>query len=470
MKKHPQSSCNSAVRQASLLFSALIIALCFNPVEAQKKRGTGTATGAIDEKTFKALSKAQELAETSEYDAAIQVLDKINNSGRLNGYAKSQMWNLYAYIYASQERYQDAIHAYKQILAEADAPDGLKLSAKYTLAQLHFQLEDYPSVISLMEEWLQQIPKPTATAHIILAQCYYQSELYAPALKNLNQAIEIEEAEKKPPRENWLQMKAAIYFAQKDNKNLLKTYKELLRHFPSTAYLRQLAELHGELGQARKRLTTYDAIYLDGRLTKESELLNLAYMYLGQELSYQAGKVIETGIQQGRIEGTPKNTELLANAWAQANEYQKAIPALKKAASLSDKGILYARLAGVYFDAGNFEAAAEAAKKADGKGGLKNKNNNRMLMGIALFNIKRFEDALQAFRQAKSSGDSDARKWEKHTLSELKRLQDFEKTKLKLVESTKETLAADKNKAETIGANSPPETETTEKPNSAKGR
>ena len=423
--------------------------------EARKKDDDTKATGAIDAATFDILTKAQELTEGGKFNEAIQTLDKLKGNTKMNSYAKSQMWNFYAYIYANQENYKSAISSYKKLLAEPDAPAGLKQTAKYTIAQLYFQLEDYKAVISFMEEWLKEIGKPTPTAHIMLAQAYYQEKKFDPALKNLNRAITLEQQEGRPIKENWLRTKAAIYFEKKDVKNTLKTYEQLLARFPKISYLRQIAGLNGEIGNDRKRLTTYDALYLNGNLANESEILNLGYMYIGQEIPYKAGKIFETGMNKGTIKATPKNTETLANAWAQANEHKKAIPALEKAAALSDKGILWARLAGVHFDAGDFKAAAAAAKKAAAKGGLRNKAGNQMLMGMALFNVKNFEGALQAFRQAKKSkrSFSDARKWETYTLRELEVLRALEESKFKLAEKTEEALEADENNVEAIGGN-----------------
>ncbi len=452
MKTYLNSNWKNWFRSLITVLFFIVLVQLSTDANARKKDKT-RATGAIDAKTFEILTAAQALTENDQYDEALQTLDTIKNSDKLNSYARSQMWNFYAFIYASQDEFKSAIYAYKKVVAEPDAPEGLKLTAKYTMAQLYFQLEDYQSVISFMEEWLREIPKPTATAHIMLAQAYYQSEMFDPALKNLNQAIGIEAAEGKIVKENWLRMKVAIYFEKKDTKNTLKTYEELLRHYPSITYLRQIAGLHGELGNDVKRLTTYDAIYLHGELQKESEILNLAYMYLGQEIPYKTGKIVEAGMQKRHIKESAKNVETLANAWAQANEHKKAIPALEKAAKLSDKGILYARLAGVHFDAGDFDKAAISAKQADQKGGLKRKDNNQMLMGMAFFNVKKFEAALQAFRQAKQSKKSfsDARKWEQYTLGEMERLRMLEESKFKLAEKTKETLAADENNAEIIG-------------------
>ena len=452
MKTYLNSNCSNCFRHfVTVMFLIVAVQLSTN-ANARSKDKT-KATGAIDAKTFEILTKAQELTENNQYDEAVRTLDTIKNSDKLNSYAKSQMWNFYAFIYASQDKYRSAIDAYKHILKEPDAPDGLKLTAKYTMAQLYFQIEDYQSVISFMEEWLREIPKPTATAHIMLAHAHYQIKSFSPALKNLDKAIAIETAEGKKVKENWLRMKAAIYFEKKDTKNTLKTYEELLRHYPKIIYLRQIAGLHGELDHDRKRLTTYDALYLYGALEKEPEVLNLAYMYLGQEIPYKAGKIVEAGMNQGLIKENQKNVETLANAWAQANEHKKAIPALEKAASLSDKGLLYARLAGVHFDAGDFSKAVTAAKKADEKGGLKRKDNNLMLMGMASFNIKNFEDALQAFRRAKSSKKSfaDARKWETYTLSELERIRALEESQFALAEKTKETLESDESNVDAIG-------------------
>lgn len=426
---------------------------------AASKQNQSKAIGAIDAKTFEILTQAQELTEAGQYDAAIKTLDNIKNSDKLNSYSKSQMWNFYAYIYANQEQYKEAIDAYQQILTEADAPTGLKLTAQYTIAQLYFQLEDYHSVINFMESWLQQIDQPTANAQIMLAQAYYQTQQLDSALNHLLQAEKIENALDKKISENWLRMKIAIYFDQKDIENVLKTYQTLLNLYPRNIYIRQIAGLHGELGEHRKQLVTYDALYENNTLQTESEILNLAYMYLGEAIPYKAAKIIETGMQQGIIQATPKNVATLANAWVQASEHKKAIPALEKAANLSEKGILYARLAGVYFDAGDFENAAKVAKKADNKGGLKRKDTNQMLLGIALFNLKKFDHALQAFRQAKQSKQSfnHARQWEQRTLSELALLQAIEKNKLILQENTGKILNSEENNIDAMGKNIPDE-------------
>ena len=432
-----------------------------------------TASGAIDAKTFEVLTKAQELTEKDKFTEALKALDSVKDSSKIrnNSYAKSQMWNFYAYIYASQELFREAIAAYRKVIAEKDAPDGLKLQAKYTTAQLYFQMEDYDSVIKFMEEWLATSAKPTATAHIMLAQAYYEKKRFNKALENLDLAIQLNTAEgKQKINENWLRMKIAIYYETNNMERTLATYRELFALYPKIDYLKQIAGLYGETGKTKERLTTYDAVYLHGSLQKESEVLNLAYMYLGQGAPYKAGRIIEEGIKTGVITESANNLETLANAWAQANEHTKAIPVLQQIADMSDKGLLYARLAGVYFDAGKFEQAAIAARHADNKGGLKQRSGNQMLLGMALFNTKDYEGALQAFRQAKKSKKnfSDARQWEKYTLGELARLRAIEKSKIRLVTETEKAITANESTVQEFGKNvlSGPQSETVKPPQS----
>ena len=88
----------------------------------QSKKDDEQATGAIDAATFDILTKAQELTENGKFNEAVQTLDKLKGNTKMNSYAKSQMWNFYAYIYANQEKYKSAIDAYKKLLAEPDAP------------------------------------------------------------------------------------------------------------------------------------------------------------------------------------------------------------------------------------------------------------------------------------------------------------------------------------------------------------
>lgn len=426
-----------------LVIGCFIFATFVNAARKDKQK----ATGAIDAKTFEKLMQAQELTEAEKHDEALAVLDVLKNKGKVSGYGKSQMWNFYAFIYASKEDYLNAINAYKEVIAIEETPDALALQAKYTIGQLYFHLEKYDLCIQYINEWLKDVNKATPTGHIMLAQAYYQLEKYDLALINVDKAVELEVAAGRKVKENWLRLKSALYYDKGDYQNTAKTYELLVKLYPKTNYLKQLAGMYGELGKDMRRLTVFDSIYLNGEMEKGGDILNLAYMYLGQDVPYKAAKIIEKGMNDGKIKKTQKNIETLGNAWAQANQHDKAIPVLEEAAKLAKDGKLYARLSGVYFDAGDYAKSAEAASKAADKGGLKQAGNNYLLMGMSYSNLKQHHKALQAFRKAKETKSilRDARAWEKHTIREIKLIEDLEKSQFELEEKTRKTLESKEN-------------------------
>lgn len=444
-------------RKTKLVLILVILTLMVPMSAMARKKDKEKATGAIDAATFEVLMAAQEMTEAGNFGGAIQQINKLKaNVGSMNGYAQAQMYNFESFIHASQENYRAAIGAYENLLRIPEAPAGLTLNAKYAIAQMYFQIEDYQSCIRYMQEWLRSAEKPTSTAHIMLAQAYYASKSYDNALTNVDAAIRIEEANGKKVRENWLRLKAALYYEKGDMRRTADAYELLVRFYPQDTYLLQLAGIYGELGENQKRLSLYDALYENGNLSKESELMNLAFMFVGAEVPYKAGRIIEEGMNRGVIEKNRKNIETLANIWAQANEHKKAIPTLEQAAKLSDKGLLYARLAGVQFDAGNYSAAASAAGKAASKGGLKRPGGNMILKGMAEFNhaadakneddtLKRFNAALASFRRAKDFREnfSDASKWEKYTASEIALIEARKAGAIKLEEETAARMAAE---------------------------
>ena len=247
-------------------------------------------------------------------------------------------------------------------------------------------------------------------------------------------------------------LKAVLHYTKKDFASTAAVYEKLVSDFPKHDYMKQLAGMYSELDRDDERLAVFDAVYENGGLKKETEVLNLAYMWMGSSVPYKAGRIIEDGIEAGTIEETRKNVETMANAWAQANEYEKAVPTLQRVAEITGEGIFHARLAAVHFNAGKYKLAAEEAAIADSKGGLKNAAGNLMLQGMAYYNVRDYENALQSFRRAKESESvfASARKWESYTLGEIARIRAIAEAREELKRRTQEALEAQENNESAI--------------------
>ncbi len=82
------------------------------------------------------------------------------NSGSKKGltpYELAQIWNITAYSYYLQERYQDAINAYDKVMAQPELPEALMLSTLKTKAQLQFTLEDYEGALATVRNLMTKI-------------------------------------------------------------------------------------------------------------------------------------------------------------------------------------------------------------------------------------------------------------------------------------------------------------------------
>ena len=166
-----------------------------------------------------------------------------------------------------------------------------------------------------------------------------------------------------------------------------------------------------------------ETAYVQSMLQKDSEQVNMAYLYLNGDVPYKAAKVMDKGLNNDSIEGTSKNWELVGASWRQSQELKKAIPAMEKAAAKSNKGELYARLGNVYLDNDEYKKAVSAINKGLSRGGVKRPDSARLVLGMAYFNAQQYDKARDAFEAAAEDERSQeyAKQWISYMESELSR-------------------------------------------------
>jgi tetratricopeptide (TPR) repeat protein len=362
-------------------------------------------TASMRESTYKELAKAQEAAEAENYSEAIRFLDKLSKDD-LNDYERSQVLNLYAFIYYAQDQLDNAIGAYEELLTQADLPEALKKGTIYNLGQLYFSQENWRKGIEYLNLWLEvdQVPKPQT--YEMIAQAYYQLGEYRNALEPTRRSIELTEKSGKPVKEQSYLLLRVLYYELEDYSQVANVLQELIRRFPKKQYWIQLASIYGEMGQERKQLNVLELLYLQGLLDSQTEVLTLVGLLLQNDLPYRAGKVLQKGLDDGVIESTLDHWRLLSQAWTLSQEDEKAIPALRKAAELSRGGEIDLVLAQTYMNLERWGDAAAAARVALRKGSLARTDQANILLGQALFNMEQFDEAQAAFQRALSDNRS----------------------------------------------------------------
>ena len=416
---------NSA-RKVFVALTALILVMTSFSALAQRnddKEKKTKETVAMSQQVYEQLTEIQELIEAKDYATAEVKTRDLRGKKGLSDYERAQIWNITAYSYYLQERYDDAIAAYDQVLAQPELPEALLQSTLKTKSQLMFTIEDYEGALKVIRELMAVIPEPSADVLMIEGQALFQLARYEEALVPIKTAIDMYREQGQKPKENWLLLLRVIYFEQKDYESMLEVVKELIAYYPKDTYVLVLAGIFSELGDTKKQLALTEVLYEKGYLHNASQIVNLANLYLLHGLPYKAATVLESEMEKDIVEATERNLRLLSQAWYTAREDEKSIPPLERAAQISEDGELYMRLAQSHINLENWSAAAEAARQGIRLGGLKRSDQAQILLGMALFNQKRLEQARTAF-QAASRDDRSARaasQWINYVDSEIKR-------------------------------------------------
>ena len=391
--------------------------------QKDKKQKKTKETVAMSQQVYEKLTEIQELVEAQDFASAQVLIDDVKGKKSLSDYERAQIWNLSAYSFYLQERYGDAIRAYDQVLAQPDLPEALLMSTLKTKAQLQFTQEDYEGALKTIRMLMASISEPSADVLMLEGQALFQLLRYEEALKPIKMAIDMYRNQGQIPKENWLLLLRVIYFEQRDYENMIDVVKELVRYYPKDTYILTLAGIYSELGDTKKQLTLTEVLYEKNFLTSASHITNLANLYLLHGLPYKAAVVLEKEMGEEIVESNERNLRLLSQAWYQAREDAKAIPPLESAARLSDDGSLYIRLAQAHINLENWKEAADAVQKGIRLGGLKRSDTANIMLGMALFNQKRLEQARRAFEAASRDNRSKraASQWIAYVDSEIRR-------------------------------------------------
>ena len=444
--------------------------------EDNSKRKT-KKTGSMSEKVAKKLGEAQELIEDEKLDEGVAILNSILELKKISPYERGQVNYFFAYVRYLKGDLKGAITFYKKVAEDPNVPDGLIESSKFTIAQLYFQIEDWPSVITAVDSLLADQPNRT-DLYVLKGSAMYQQKQYEEMIPIIKKAIsiaeeanafrleqrqrniaevaskyrvkydkdqvdyislvsqikiklkeelaqtrksnekyvEIEDAIKSieadvknlaigPTKENWWLLLRAAYFELEQMDNVKTVLQRLVIEWSKKEYWTQLSAFYGQDRQEKEQMAAYQTAYHEGFLEKSSEFVQMAQLYLSVEAPYEAARILQKAIDEGKVDKEEKNWKLLAQAWFLAQYDEEAIVALREAAKLSDDGELDIRLARSLSNMANFKDCIEAAQTAIKKGDLKRLDESYITLGMCHFEEARYDDAKQAFANAKVDAD-----------------------------------------------------------------
>lgn len=399
-----------------------------------KKKEKTRKTPALRNNIYEKLAEAQTFAEAKDYAAAEEILnemlDATSKKSKLNAYELANVYNTYAFLRYAVEDYKGALNYYQKVIDQRpQIPVALEVGTLFTIAQLHFLQENWQKGIDTLNQWMAVTEIPNTNAYVLLANGYFQLKDYDRSLENIQIAIDREESAGKLPKEQWYNLARFIHFDRDNFAEALEILEILIMYYPKKQYWVQASHLYGEQKDEARQLAILEATYEQNLLDKSQDLVLLSQLYLNAEVPYPAAKTLEKGFKDEIVEDESKNYELAGVAWRQAQEVNKSLPMLEKAAAKSEKGELYARLGSVYLDVDKNKEAVTALSKGLKRGGVKRTDQARLALGMAYFNLGEFNAARKAFREAAKDkrAKAFAQQWLKYINSEEKRLAEIAK-------------------------------------------
>ena len=416
------------------------------PIKYKKARALQTSTAKKMAKVYEAIEIVDEKGEPApDMETVISVLTELrNNRENLKSYDRSVMWNAWAYVYFSDAKYTQAMDAYTRLINEPEVTIGLRVGALLSLAQLNMVQENYDKGIELILQWMSEVEKVTAQSYSLLGQAYFQTGDYNKSLSAMETAVSMAEEEGYKPRENWYVILAACIGELKkdigEKESLLRQigiYEILVNLYPKKLYFIQLGGSYGQLGREKDYMITLKTAYQKDFLDKESEYLALSQLLLLNKNPYWAAEVLVSGRKKmvtivddktkeekivPVVKDTEKNLKLLADSWRMAQEIDKAIPVLEKAAKISKDGKSYVLLGNLYLSEDKVDKAVEAIKKGLEKGKITKLSEVYLTLGQAYFELQKFDEAKKNFRIAARDKEkkikTQANNWIKYTENE----------------------------------------------------
>lgn len=263
-------------------------------------------------------------------------------------------------------------------------------------------------------------------------------------MSSLEKSISMAEEEQYKPKENWYVLLAACINELKkeigEKESLLRQvgiYEILVNLYPKKLYFIQLGGSYGQLGREKDYMITLKAAFQKDFLDKESEYLALTQLLLLNKNPYWAAQVMTSGQKKmitivdddtkeekivPVVKDTEKNLKLLADSWRMAQEIDRAIPVLEKAAKIAKDGQSYVLLGNLYLSEDKVKEAVDAIKLGLKKGKVKNISQVYLTLGQAYFELQEFNEARKNFRIAardeKKSIKTQANNWLKYTENE----------------------------------------------------
>ena len=377
--------------------------LAFSNVVAEDK---------LTEKSYKVISRAQELMQEGKNKEAIVQLQKLIETIKNTPYDSAIAWQTIAYAWYNLDKNEQAANAFIRAVESKALPDAVEHELIFNLAQILLYNENYKKAEKYWQKWSSNENNISSDAHLLAASIYQNLNQYKKMATHMNAAINLSA---NPPI-NWYQLLASAYVELKDYSKAANTLEKVIQRKPDVkdSWL-QLAAIYQLANQNQKALATTELAHKKGYLS-EQQIIDLANNYLYLDMPYKAARLIETEIAQTKIKTGYETLKLLASSWMLANEHQKAAAVFEKLLNIKRDSAIEFQLGSLYYRLENWQKCIDVLTAYVAKGKQEHMGEAYLYMGISAYELKQTNNSLKSFHKASAFNNTreQARWWLDH--------------------------------------------------------
>lgn len=389
----------------------------------QREKPKTKASKSVSDKVGKEMLKAQTAFEEEKNAESLAILNRILQ-GEIKPFERAVVNRMLGSIYADGGDYKRAITAFERAQRLNALEETQQADLLFYLGQLYLAEDRVDDAIRALEEWfIGAGDTASPQSHFTLASAYAIKENYRRALQLATDGLAKARLQD-DLRENWFRFVAAMYYQNKQVKNMQTLLREMVGLFPGKAvYWSQLSSTYAILDDEIAAYHFRMMMEVQGMLTRSRDIAALAQLHAYYDVPILGVKILEKGFANGNAEKTAKNYETLAMAYQEAREWSSAIPPMTEAAQRSDTGKFYVRLCQSYLVERQYSKAEQACLKGINKGKLTDPGNAWMLLGTSRYSQDKLKSAKAAFTRASNyeRSEKNARRWIRYLNQEIDR-------------------------------------------------
>lgn len=395
---YPKNKMIRLLRVAVLgVFSCVAIA----PLVSQHAFAAKAAeTQQVSAKVGKPLKKAQELMAAKQWKEALAKTKEVAAMKGKNPAEEAIINEMLAYCMMNLKDYSGAVSVYETMLAAGQFKPEDVPKRVLTMSQIYFALKNYPKSIQYGERYLKDAGTDLEVLRQV-AQAYFLQNDLAKTEVYTQRLIDTAKKQGKPVEEDWLKLLMSSQHKQNKKVEVIATLERLLASYPNDQYW---SDMFTYLLQGSSFSDGENIIYLrlvqQANMLQPDEYIELAELSLAITNPGEAKAILEEGFTKGVLgkgESKDRDLKLLAMARTQAAEDLNSLPSIEKEAAAKPTGEALVKVGEAYLGHGKYENAIAAFTKGLAKGGIKNKDETNLNLGIAYLRLNKSAEAIQAF-------------------------------------------------------------------------